>query len=107
MIYCFDLDETLCTKALNGDYATAKPIQEAIDQVNRLRLLGNKILIFTGRGSSSGKDWVTLTQKQLKDWGVDHVELIMNRKPTYDLIIDDKAINAVEWRNTFSLSCLL
>lgn len=101
MIYCFDLDETLCTKALNGDYATAKPIQEAIDQVNRLRLLGNKILIFTGRGSSSGKDWVTLTQKQLKDWGVDHDELIMNRKPTYDVIIDDKAINAVEWRNTF------
>lgn len=101
MIYCFDLDETLCTKALNGDYATANPIQEAIAQVNRLHLLGNKILIFTGRGSSSGKDWVTLTENQLKAWGVKHDELIMNRKPTYDVIIDDKAINAVEWRNTF------
>jgi hypothetical protein len=65
MIYCFDLDETLCTNALNGDYATANPIQEAIAQVNRLHLLGNKILIFTGRGSSSGKDWVTLTENQL------------------------------------------
>lgn len=101
MIYCFDLDETLCTKALNGDYTTAQPIQEAIEQVNRLWFLGNKILIFTGRGSSSGKDWTTVTERQLKEWGIKHDELIMNRKPTYDVIIDDKAINAVDWRNTF------
>jgi glycerol-3-phosphate cytidylyltransferase len=101
MIYCFDLDETLCTKAIDGDYATAKPIPEAIHKVNTLWMMGNKILIFTGRGSSSGKDWTALTEKQLKEWGIKHDELIMNRKPTYDVIIDDKAINAVEWRNTF------
>lgn len=101
MIYCFDLDETLCTKAINGDYSTAEPINEAIQKVNTLWLMGNKILIFTGRGSSSGKDWTELTTKQLKDWNVQYHELIMNRKPTYDVIIDDKAINAVEWRNTF------
>ena len=101
MIYCFDLDETLCTKAINGDYATAKPIPEAIEKVNFIWMLGNKVLIFTGRGSSSGKDWTALTAKQLKEWGVKHDELIMNRKPTYDVIIDDKAINAVDWRNTF------
>ena len=92
MIYCFDLDETLCTKAINGDYATAKPIPEAIAQVNRLWMMGNKILIFTGRGSSSGKDWTELTQRQLKEWQIQHDELIMNRKPTYDVIIDDKEI---------------
>jgi len=101
MIYCFDLDETLCTKAINGDYATAKPIKEAIERVNNLWLLRHKILIFTGRGSSSGKDWTELTKQQLKEWNVYHDELIMNRKPTYDVIIDDKAINALEWRNTF------
>jgi cytidyltransferase-like protein len=101
MIYCFDLDETLCTKAIDGDYATAMPIEEAIEKVNILWILGNKILIFTGRGSSSGKDWVELTKQQLKNWGVKYDELIMNRKPTYDVIIDDKAINAVDWRNTF------
>lgn len=101
MIYCFDLDETLCTKAINGDYATAKPIPDAILQVNRLWMMGNKILIFTGRGSSSGKDWTELTQRQLKEWKINHDELIMNRKPTYDVVIDDKAINAVDWRNTF------
>lgn len=101
MIYCFDLDETLCTKAINGDYSTAKPIKEAIEKVNILWNMGNTILIFTGRGSSSGKDWTELTKKQLKEWKIQHNELIMNRKPTYDVIIDDKAINAVDWRNTF------
>lgn len=101
MIYCFDLDETLCTKAINGDYATATPIKEAIERVNSLWLMGHKILIFTGRGSSSGKDWTELTKKQLKEWNLRHDELIMNRKPTYDFIIDDKAINATDWRNTF------
>lgn len=101
MIYCFDLDETLCTKAIGGNYATAKPIEEAIEKVNTLWKMGNKILIFTGRGSSSGKDWTDFTTKQLKDWNIQYDELIMNRKPTYDVIIDDKAINAVEWRNTF------
>jgi len=102
MIYCFDLDETLCTKAINGDYATATPIHEAIEEVNRLSVLGNKILIFTGRGSSSGIDWTLLTKEQLKEWKISHDELIMNRKPTYDVIIDDKAINAVDWRQSFS-----
>lgn len=101
MIYCFDLDETLCTKAINGDYATAKPIKKAVEKVNTLFNMGNKILIFTGRGSSSGKDWTELTTRQLKEWNVKYNELIMNRKPTYDVIIDDKAINAVDWRNTF------
>ena len=70
MIYCFDLDETLCTKAIDGDYATAEPIREAIVKVNTLWLMGNKILIFTGRGSSSGKDWTDLTTKQLKERGI-------------------------------------
>lgn len=100
-IYCFDLDETLCTKAINGDYATAAPILKAIQEVNRLKLWGNKIIIFTGRGSSSGIDWTELTKQQLKEWNVNYDELIMNRKPTYDIVIDDKAINAVDWRNKF------
>lgn len=103
-IYCFDLDETLCTKAIGGDYATAKPIIKAIQEVNRLKLLGNKIIIFTGRGSSSGIDWTELTSRQLKDWKLQYDELIMNRKPTYDVIIDDKAINATDWRSKFCVT---
>lgn len=97
-IYCFDLDETLCSKAVNGDYATAKPFKKAIQKVNELFDDGHNILIFTGRGSSSGKNWEELTVKQLNQWKVKHHKLIMNKKPTYDVVIDDKAINAAEWR---------
>lgn len=97
-IYCFDLDETLCSKAIDGDYATANPFEKAISKVNELFDDGNTILIFTGRGSSSGKNWEELTVKQLNLWGIKHHKLIMNKKPTYDIVIDDKAINAADWR---------
>lgn len=98
MIYCFDLDETLCTRAINGDYRTAEPLKKAILKVNELHSQGHKILIFTGRGSSSGIDWTDVTLGQLAKWCVHYDELIMNKKPTYDIIIDDKAINAEDWR---------
>lgn len=100
MIYCFDLDETLCTKAIDGDYSTAKPMPKAIAEVNKLYAAGHRIVIFTGRGSSSGKEWRPLTEKQLAEWGIKHHELITGRKPTYDVVIDDKAINAADWRKT-------
>lgn len=100
MIYCFDLDETLCTKAVGGDYATAKPLTKAITEVNKLYDAGHRIVIFTGRGSSSGKEWRPLTEQQLTQWGIKHHELITGRKPTYDVVIDDKAINAADWRKT-------
>lgn len=98
MIYCFDLDGTLCESVSDGDYTKAKPLTKAIDKVNELFDAGNEILIFTGRGSSSGKDWTVQTKEQLEKWKLKHHKLIMNVKPTYDVVIDDKAINAEEWR---------
>jgi len=100
MIYCFDLDGTLCTSVNTGDYMDAKPLFKAIDYVNDLYNQGHKIIIFTGRGSSSGIDWTEKTTAQVYSWGIKHHELILNRKPTYDVVIDDKAINALEWRKT-------
>lgn len=98
MIYCFDLDGTLCTSVTTGDYMDAQPLSKAIDYVNDLYSQGHKIILFTGRGSSSGIDWTEKTKAQVYSWGIKHHELILNRKPTYDVVIDDKAINALEWR---------
>lgn len=98
MIYCFDLDGTLCESVTDGNYRNAKPLTKAIEKVNSLFDKGNTILIFTGRGSSSGIDWTVVTTEQLQSWGLKHHKLIMNVKPTYDVVIDDKAINALEWR---------
>lgn len=89
-IYCFDLDGTLC-KTIDNDYTLSTPILDRIDRVNQLATTGNKIIIFTARGATSGLDWTSVTEKQLSDWGVLHHELILG-KPGADFYIDDRAI---------------
>jgi glycerol-3-phosphate cytidylyltransferase len=98
LVYCFDLDGTICTLSKDNDYTLALPIDGMVDAVNHLYDSGNTIKIFTARGATSKKDWSLVTQKQLSDWGLKHHELIMNQKPSFDIMIDDKAINAEDWR---------
>jgi hypothetical protein len=92
MIYCFDLDGTLCTNT-NGDYKNAEPFLKRIKIVNELHENGNKIIIDTARGATTGIDWLELTTKQLNDWGVKYHKLYVGKKLHYDIIVDDKAIN--------------
>lgn len=103
MIYCFDIDGTLCTNT-EGDYAMAQPFCDVIARVNRLYEEGHRILLYTGRGSTTGIDWRQLTEQQLKEWGVRYHALYMG-KPAADIYIDDKAINMAEWkRRDFQLN---
>ena len=98
MIYCFDIDGTICTNT-EGDYEKAKPFLDVVAEVNRLYYTGNRILLNTARGGTTGTDWTDVTKHQLKKWGVHYHELIMT-KPTADVFIDDRAINAVAWRTS-------
>jgi len=98
MIYCFDIDGTICSSVKNSDYQKAEPFKDVIDEINHLYESGHKIIFMTARGSVSGKDWTELTKSQLKKWNVQYHELIMNKKPHADLFIDDKAKNIVDWR---------
>lgn len=100
MIYCFDIDGTICTTVIDSKYENAIPYKEAIDEVNSLYRSGHTILVMTARGSVSGKDWTDLTAKQLEEWGLKYHKLIMHQKPHADVFVDDKAINAVDWRNS-------
>lgn len=102
MRYCFDIDGTLCHTPNNElgkpDYANAKPFPFMVKQVNRLYDEGNYIIMQTARGKGSGIDHTELTKKQLNDWGYKYHELFpMFCKPTADIFIDDKGVNAVEW----------
>jgi len=97
MIYCFDIDNTLCYTEGN-DYVASIPHNEIIASINQLYELGHTIKLFTARGSVSKKDWTQLTAQQMAEWGVKHHELIMNQKPHYDLLVDDKAISVIEWK---------
>lgn len=99
MNYVFDIDGTICTDT-NGDYASAKPILDRVNIVNKLYREGHQIILFTARGmGSSGNDekkarkkWKILTEYQLQEWGVMYHHLFLG-KPAADIYIDDKGMN--------------
>jgi len=92
MIYCFDLDNTLCT-TVDGDYENSTPIEDRIYKVNKLHSEGNRIIIDTARGSVTGIDWFDLTKEQLDNWGLQYDELRVGIKKYADVYIDDKGIS--------------
>lgn len=95
MIYCFDIDGTICSLT-DGNYADATPYLRRIETVNRLYDEGNKIIFFTARGSTTGIDWTDVTAAQLKEWGAKYHELHLG-KPHYDIYVGDKAFNDKEY----------
>ena len=99
MTYVFDIDGTICTKVIDGDYSKASPLQDRIDIVNKLYDNGNKIIFQTARGmgrSSNSVAWshkafYELTREQLESWGVKFHSLFLG-KPAGDVYVDDKGI---------------
>ena len=98
MIYFIDIDDTICTLSESMKYETATPIMRAIDKVNQLYSNGHHIVFWTARGTGSGIDWRELTEAQLSSWGVQYHELRFG-KPIYDVFIDDKNLNSLDWLN--------
>ncbi len=92
MIYCFDLDGTICNDS-KGEYEKTMPIIERVEKVNQLYDEGHIIIIETARGSITGRDWKNLTEKQLKKWGVKYHTLRVGNKIYADFYVDDKGIN--------------
>jgi len=98
MIYCFDIDGTICSH-YDGDYINSKPISKRINLVNELYDAGNTIYLLTARGMGrtnndqigAYKCMYTMTEKQLEEWGVKYHQLFMG-KPDADLFIDDKGM---------------
>ena len=64
MVYCFDLDGTLCNTDGNN-YKDSTPKKERIEIVNTLYDKGHTILIDTARGCVSGKNYFFFTMEQL------------------------------------------
>jgi|TARA_B100001093_G_scaffold146364_1_gene139123 hypothetical protein len=97
-IICFDLDNVICSTKKNN-YKQSRPIKKSVKIVNELFSSGFTIKIFTARFMGRNNDnWrkaksngYKFTKLQLKKWKVNYHKLIMG-KPSYDLIIDDKAL---------------
>ena len=97
MIYCFDIDGTICSLVENSNYKEAIPFDNMLKKINELYDEGHKIYFMTARGSVSGKDWTRFTKNQLDCWGFKYHKLITNQKPHAHYFIDDKAHNAHQW----------
>lgn len=95
MIYYIDIDNTICITQ-HSDYINSKPINKRIDLINTLYDSGHTVIYWTARGSSSGKDWSSLTLSQLNSWGCKRTDVKFG-KPSYDLLIDDKVINSKDF----------
>ena len=89
---CFDIDGVIATITPDNDYSKAAPARNVINLINELYDNGNKIILFTARGSETGLDWKNLTENQMKTWGVRYHELKFG-KPGADIFIDDRALN--------------
>jgi hypothetical protein len=84
-----DIDGTICHT--NGsDYVNSTPLYDNIDKVNKLYNEGHCIIYWTARGRKSNIDHTKLTREQLMHWGCKYEDVIMNDKPSYDLLICDK-----------------
>jgi hypothetical protein len=95
MIYMVDIDGTIC-RSIRADYNTAVPLQDRIEKINKLFDEGHEIHYWTARGGRTGKDWSELTKQQLDVWGCKYTSVRMG-KPSYDVWIDDLAVNAKDF----------
>ena len=98
MNYFIDIDDTIFELINKKDYTSAVAIPKAIEKVNSLYDEGHNIVLWTARGTVTGRDHRALTEEQLSYFGVKYHELRFG-KPAFDVFIDDKAINAREWLN--------
>lgn len=95
LTYIVDIDNTIMD-TVGSDYLNSKPYLDRITIINALFDEGHKIIYWTARGGNSGIDWYDFTVKQLYWAGAKYSELRMC-KPSYDLWIDDKALNSEEF----------
>ena len=95
IVYYVDIDNTIC-KTNGNDYHNSIPLIERITKINNLYEAGHTIIYWTARGGKTGIDWSELTSQQLDNWGCKYHTLLM-KKPSYDIWIDDKAINSEDF----------
>lgn len=91
----FDIDGVICDEDKPVEHRN--PYTNRISAINQLYDEGNTIVIYTSRGMNSCNDdpvasdkkYRTLTEKQLKTWGLKYHSLFFG-KPNADIYIDNK-----------------
>ena len=89
MIIYVDIDGTICNTE-NSDYENSKPRYDQIEKINKLHNEGHEIVYWTARGGTTGIDWSDLVKFLFKEWGCRYTRIETQKKPSWDLFIDDK-----------------
>jgi CMP-N,N'-diacetyllegionaminic acid synthase len=92
VIYCFDIDGTICSIEKPENYSNAAPNDAIIKKINQLFNDGNTVYLFTGRHMN--KERVT------KEWMERHnvkYHHVFFGKPVADIYIDDLAVKPEEF----------
>lgn len=92
--FCIDIDGTICTEGC--EYSQAKPLMSVVKKINNLYDSGHYIYLFTSRGVKSNHNWMPLTEKQLKEWGVKYHK-VSQGKPFADYYVDNKSVDILDW----------
>ena len=87
-----DMDGTICTEERQFSRSMAKPLEGAVESINKLYDEGNTIIIYSAR------TWMEyeMTMDWLTKYGVKFHQLILG-KPIGDVWIDDRAITYNGW----------
>lgn len=88
----FDIDGVIAQFDPVLQYDKAQADRSMIEFVNCLYDYGNKIILFTARGSETGIDWSVTTKAQMERWGVKYHELKFG-KPAATFYVDDRNLN--------------
>ena len=102
MKYIIDIDGTICKEI--GEVIGREPYLDRIVKINKLYDEGHNIVYLTARGMGrynnnadlAKKEFYEFTEIQLSLWGCRYHQLFLG-KPSGDLYIDDKGINANEF----------
>jgi hypothetical protein len=96
MTFCVDIDGVVAALTPGLDYSKAGPRSEVVRAVNALHDAGHRIVLFTARGSATGRDWRETTERQLDEWGVRYDTLRFG-KPAADWYVDDRSLSIMEF----------
>ncbi len=93
--FVFDIDGVIAQLNPKLNYADTEPVKQMVRIVNDIYNRGNSVILFTARGYVTGIDWREVTEKEMKDWGVQYTELKFG-KPNAEYYIDDKFLDLSE-----------
>jgi len=91
------LDGTICSEEKTFSRSLAKPIEGALESINKLYDQGHTIIIYTARSWQEYE----MTDHWLKFNKFKYNQLIMG-KPIGDFWIDDRAIKFSNWHDTLN-----